>query len=937
MMSATPSTTTTNTPTTTATTSQIKPNATLRGVVRAVNSGDSLVIQEIDPRGEYQQKSEYLLSGISAPRLGRPALNDKPATTDDAFAWDSRDYLRKKCIGKRVNFSIDYTNPASKKSNITAFLVDDAVNSLNKQMVESGWATVYKSKKPDPVLLQLETEAASKELGVHNKNPVALKGAVRPNHTINNFDLFNKLKGKQLQGLVENIRNSNTYKVVILPSFHLVQVQLSGVQSPAYKKDASGQMAPEPFAVDAETLVGNNVLHREIQLTLDTFDKQGNLFGSIHCAGKDVAEELLRQGLGTFVGWSANSRSAADQNNLKTAEQSAKTAGLRMWSTGAGASASSTSTTSTSSASTTSGYPDAIEGKVVEIGNSGNITILDANKNEHKVALASIRVPNLIRPNDNEQSKSKEEQKLIKFERYWAFEAKEWLRKHLIGKQVNAKLDFVRPAIAASELPEKPFYSVYLGKGNVSLGLVEAGLARVTEHKGADSRSIDYEALILAENKAKKRNAGLHSNKDSTPTFNVKDCSAADDKNLKTKATQLLPHIKGSLHGASIDYVFSAQRFKIYIPKESCLINFSLSGVRAPKRGESVEMDEISNNALLFSRANLHQHDVSVQIEDVDKGGNFLGNMLVNSKSYAMTLVENGFASVNDPMNRLYNQKAYLDAEDKAKKSKLGMWKNYDPEAEQRQYEAQLAAEAEKRAVKNEASEVIISSVISPTELFVRPNNSNTTDIEESLKKLDLDDAQVPNWSPKVGDLVNAQFSADNKWYRAKVQSIEGKDVRVQFYDYGNSETTTINKLKPLSAKFQSLAQLSYPVNLAYIKCSSSEQRIEDAIIFLEDEFLGSSMNMSVQSKEDNGRLNVLLQDGQGCLNAELLRNGLVKLDPATKRNPVVVSKLADEEKHALSKRLGMWEHGDVTSDDEDEQPKFGRGKGGRGGRGGRK
>lgn len=37
------------------------------------------------------------LASLSAPKLGRA-----PGIADEQFAWDSREFLRKKCIGKQV-------------------------------------------------------------------------------------------------------------------------------------------------------------------------------------------------------------------------------------------------------------------------------------------------------------------------------------------------------------------------------------------------------------------------------------------------------------------------------------------------------------------------------------------------------------------------------------------------------------------------------------------------------------------------------------------------------------------------------------------------------------------------------------------------------------------------------------------------------------------
>lgn len=56
-----------------------------------------------------------------------------------------------------------------------------------------------------------------------------------------------------------------------------------------------------------------------------------------------------------------------------------------------------------------------------------------------------------------------------------------------------------------------------------------------------------------------------------------------------------------------VDYVFSGHRFKLVIPKETCSIAFSLSGVRCPARGEPY-----SEEAIAFMRRKILQRDVEV-------------------------------------------------------------------------------------------------------------------------------------------------------------------------------------------------------------------------------------------------------------------------------------------------------------------------------------
>lgn len=59
---------------------------------------------------------------------------------------------------------------------------------------------------------------------------------------------------------------------------------------------------------------------------------------------------------------------------------------------------------------------------------------------------------------------------------------------------------------------------------------------------------------------------------------------------------------------------------------------FSLAGLRVPKRGEGGDSDVLSNEALHFSRERLHQYEVTIEVEGLDKGGNFIGSLYTGNK-----------------------------------------------------------------------------------------------------------------------------------------------------------------------------------------------------------------------------------------------------------------------------------------------------------------
>jgi len=75
-----------------------EPVRVFEGVVKQVNSGDSITIREEVYVG-YPKEKQITLNNIVAPRLGRrPANNESgtKGTEDELFAWEAREYLRKK-------------------------------------------------------------------------------------------------------------------------------------------------------------------------------------------------------------------------------------------------------------------------------------------------------------------------------------------------------------------------------------------------------------------------------------------------------------------------------------------------------------------------------------------------------------------------------------------------------------------------------------------------------------------------------------------------------------------------------------------------------------------------------------------------------------------------------------------------------------------------
>ena len=63
------------------------------------------------------------------------------------FAWESREFLRKKTVGKKIQFAVDHSTT---REYVTAYLAPIAgfdPECINHSVVTEGWASVHKDAK----------------------------------------------------------------------------------------------------------------------------------------------------------------------------------------------------------------------------------------------------------------------------------------------------------------------------------------------------------------------------------------------------------------------------------------------------------------------------------------------------------------------------------------------------------------------------------------------------------------------------------------------------------------------------------------------------------------------------------------------------------------------------------------------------------------------
>jgi len=294
-------------------------------------------------------------------------------------------------------------------------------------------------------------------------------------------------------------------------------------------------------------------------------------------------------------------------------------------------------------------------------------------------------------------------------------------------------------------------------------------------------------------------------------------------------------------------------------------------------------------------------------------------------------------ASAHKPsVERLTNGNEFIRAEEAAQAAKRNLWRNYDAEAEKkrREEEKQAAANLDQTGgvnTREEYLEVIVTEVITGAGFFIQVASTETAGLDELVAKLTLiskeeDESKTRHdgFAPKHGDIIRAQFTQDDSWYRAKVISAgPNQQYRVHYIDFGNGEELPSQRIRPLPTGFHALPAQAQEAGLAYVKAPSLESDFgPDSLDYLKEMVLGKRMMANVEFR-DSGRLYLSLGDPDSNVhvNAAMIRAGLARLDRRHRRysSPLFI-KLRDEEEKAKSSRAGLWLYGDAPDSDEEEE-----------------
>ncbi|KAJ5689195.1 RNA-induced silencing complex nuclease component Tudor-SN [Penicillium macrosclerotiorum] len=878
--------------------------------VKSVLSGDTVVLSHVT---NPTQERILSLAYVSAPRLRREG--------DEAYGFQSREFLRELLVGKVIQFHVVYTIPTGAKREYGIIKLPGFDAQLPDISVQEGWTRVREEagKRSDDSgetlalldrLRALESLAQDENKGVWAASD---KGQIETIYELSSGQqLVSQFKGQQLEGIIEKVLNGDrvVLRLLLEPQEHLqTVVAVAGIRAPAAKRTtADGKEQPaEPFGDEAQQFFESRLLQRKVKVSLLGVTPQGQLVATLLHPNGNIARFLLEAGLArcqdhhsTMLG--------GDMAILRQAERTAKDARLGVFTGHVGAKA---------SAGAAADYT------VSRVLNADTIFIRNKTGEEKKISLTSIRQP---KPSDPKQAP-------------FAADAKEFLRKRVIAKHVKVTVNGKKPATEGYE--EREVATVVQGNTNVGLALVEAGYASVIRHRmDDDDRSPDYDDLLIAESEAQKEGRGMWSPKPPKAKQYQDYSESVQKAKLEVGVLQRSKRVP-----AVVDFVKSGSRFTVLVPRENAKLTLVLSGIRAPRsaRGPGEAGEPFGQEAHELANRRCMQRDVEIDVETIDKVGGFIGTLYVNKENFTKVLLEEGLATVHAySAEQSGHANEYFAAEQRAKDARKGLWHDWDPSKEAAEAEESEAAntgtesDAAPLSRKKDYRDVMVT-YIDPASGSLKLQQIGTgtsalTELMSAFRAFHINkanDTPLPG-PPKAGDWVAAQFTEDGNWYRARVRrnDREKEQAEVVYIDFGNSESLPWSSLRPLTQpqfSAQKLRPQAVDAVLSFLQFPASPDYLADAIGFVGDQTFDRQLVANVDHVDPEGKLHVTLLDPavskslDQSINADIIFEGMAmiprKLKAWERASAETLDNLRELEDEAKAERRGMWEYGDLTED----------------------
>ena len=810
------------------------------------------------------------------------------------------------------------TIPGSGREYGSAVLQDGT--ELPDALVKAGWLKVRedagrKDDSEDVVerlekLRILESQAKNDLKGLH----VGTGGIIEVQNDLGGPEFMKEWKGKTVDGIVERVISGDRLLIRLLlteKKHWQVMTLIAGIRTPSTERTSQGQTQPaEEYGNEAKAFVESRLLQRAVKVKIVGASPQAQLVAAVLHPRGNIAEFLLQDGYARCNDFHSTML-GNDMAALRAAEKQAQGARLRLHKHHVAKSADSKDQ----------------EATVTKIIGADTVIIRNKAGVEKRISLSSVRGP---RAGESTEAPFRDE-------------AKEFLRKKLIGKHVRVTVDGSKPA--NDDFEARDVATITQNGKNIGLQLVQEGYCSVIRHRKDDTdRATNYDELLAAQETAKEEKKGMWSGKAPKVKQYVDISESAQKAKIQLSTLSRQRKVPGI-----VDFCKSGSRFTILIPREGAKLTLVLAGVRAPRAGRNAQEkgEPFGQEALDLANKRCNQRDCEIDVHDIDKIGGFIGDLYINRESFAKLLVEEGLASVHEySAEKAGNATELLAAQQRAKEGRKGLWHDWDPSQDADEdaeaapeYTPDTAITVEKRP--EDYRDIVITNIDAAGKIKIQEVGKGTaalTTLMNEFKKFHTDPKNniAIKENPKAGDFVAAKFTADGEWYRARIRSNDraAKVAEVVYIDYGNSEKQPWAKLRPLDQPqftTQRLKAQAVDAQLTFIQLPQSPDYLNDAINFIYEVTDGKQLVGSfdfVDTKENLSYITIFDPKAKGAdkvtasINREIILNGHAmvprKLKPweRSKVFEPVLKSLKEAESLAKADRNGIWEYGDITGDD---------------------
>jgi staphylococcal nuclease domain-containing protein 1 len=311
-------------------------------IVKSILSGDTLIVKTLSRSSANENEQRISLNYITAPKLARPPTDTGAggSSIDEPYAFETREYLRKKLVGREICYTIDFQIPQSNRLMCTVYLGKDKETGeniieslLSEGLVELRQQTGARANDPKyQRLIIIDDQAKSNKRGRYSDQLADVHVRDLKWNLENPKQFVDEHKSQQpLDAIVEFVRDGNTVRCLLLPSYYLVNIQLTGIKCPILKREGGATSENnEPFAEEAKQYVDTRLLQRQVKVILDGVNNQ-NLVGTLLHPNGNIALHLLKEGLAKCVDWSLTLLQQGWREKYRATEKYAKDNRLRIW------------------------------------------------------------------------------------------------------------------------------------------------------------------------------------------------------------------------------------------------------------------------------------------------------------------------------------------------------------------------------------------------------------------------------------------------------------------------------------------------------------------------------------------------------------------------------------------------------------------------------